>query len=239
MRMTALFRCAGLSGVIFLSSFAYAQASSPKTFPEVTLSAHASQEVANDEMVVILGAGHTGPSIGELNQKVLSELNLAIREAKKHPSISVKNEGVHTSQAWNSSGRPSGWRVTGRLVLSSQDMKTLGELAGSLSQKLQLHGVHFRLSEKESEKTRDALLNEAAREFQGKAQTIALAFGYSGFEVLSVGVDMPHAPEVMPQRRMMAAMDMASSVAAEGVSSDGGNTSVRVTLNGTVLLKNP
>ena len=112
----------------------------------LNLDAQASAKVPNDEMIVTVGTMQSGQNVAKLNEVVLSTLNEAIKDAKTVPSVTPQMGNIYTVQDWRD-GKASGWQVNGEIILRSQDMPALANLAGKLGQKLQLRGVAFGLSE--------------------------------------------------------------------------------------------
>lgn len=201
--------------------------------PTLNLNAEARSQVANDEMVVNFAVERDGPDSAPITDAVLTALNDAVKDAKAHPSVNARMGNVSTNPSW-SQNKKIGWVVRGELTLTSKDMKALSALTGKLSQKLQLAGVHFRLSEAKRTEEESRLLKIAAANFQAKASEAAVAFGFPKYVLKELTLGQSgYQPSPRP---MMAMMRMDAERA--GVPVEGGDSEVSVSVNGRVdLLK--
>ncbi|MFT4103546.1 MAG: SIMPL domain-containing protein [Burkholderiaceae bacterium] len=205
--------------------------------PIVALGADARSTVANDEMIVILSVDRDGPQVAPLNEAVLTELNAAIAQARRSPSVKAKLAGVYTNPLYGNQGKPTGYRVSGRIELVSNDFPALSALAGDLGQRLSFGGVSFRLTPQRRAQEEQVLTKAAADAFRAKAQGAARAFDFESYEIrkLSGGGEL-HAPP-MPRMRAMAAPAAEAFKAATPVPEDGGESEVVVTISGEVELR--
>lgn len=202
--------------------------------PTVHLEASARSELPNDEMVVQLAVERSGPAPEKLNEEVLQALNLALAKSKTVSGVKARLGSVTTQPDWGPQGKRTGWRVRGVVVLEGSDLGATGRLAGELSSDLQIAGVSFRLTEEARTREQARLIEEAAAAFRTKAQQTAKAFGYSSFELKTLDVD--HAAQTPPPRPM--AMEFrGAAAAAPSVPTDGGDTTVTLTIGGSVELK--
>ncbi len=236
-RFTQRFTASALVLLIVGVSSAHAQpnTSAIKT-STLTLEANAKAKVSNDEMVVTLAAERDGNDLAALNQGVLQALNAAIDEAKKAKGVQAKMGSLYTGQNWTSQGRPSGWKVRGEVMLTSQNLPELGRLAGELSQKLMLAGIGFRLSDATRIATEKRLLNEAAAAFREKAKDASSALGFGSFVIRDVQLSNSNQGYARPQpmQRMRAEASMAS---APAVPTESGESEVMVQFSGSIELK--
>ena len=220
--------------------------------PTLTLSADAFETVAEDKMVVTVGVERSGPNVAPLNAEVLRELAWAVGEAKKLEGVESSTGNLSTQQTWVK-GKPADWRVSGSLVLKSTRTKELGELAGRLSERLQLNGLNFELSKEARAAAESRLIAQASHAFTAKAETTSKALGFAGYAVQSV--QLTNEAGVVPRLQMMAAAPgvpapmalhrqlgrVAGSDTAEppavllGVP---GTVDVRMQVSGSVVLKN-
>lgn len=208
------------------------------TGPVVSLSADARSTVANDEMVVMMSIDRDGPQVAPLNEAVLKELNAAIAQARAKPSVKAKLAGVYTNPVYSNQGKPTGYRVNGRIELVSGDFPVLSALAGDLAQRLSFSGVSFRLTPQRRAQEEQALIKAAAEAFRAKAQGVAQAFDFKSYEIRALALGGEH--NVPPVPRMQA-MAMASAEGARSksvpVPDEGGESEVVVTVSGKVELR--
>lgn len=217
-----------LVAALLVPTLCYAE---PATLPSLRMEATARVQVANDEMVAVLAAERVGPTVGVLNDAVMTALNDAIKEAKAIPRINVRLGSFSTNPNWETS-KQTGWNVRGEVVLTSSDMKALAILVGKLGQTLRVEGVSFRLSDKSREAEERLLVTKAAANFKEKADTATKAFGFSSYSVRELQLSQSGAQPVM--RPMMASMVMKSGAAS--MPSEGGESDVAVTVSGLVSL---
>jgi predicted secreted protein len=204
--------------------------------PTLNLSAGASSKVTNDEMVVTLSIELSGPDSAPITDAVVSALDEALKEAKAVRGVNARLSSVSTQPAWDQN-RKNGWVTQGGLSLNSQDMKALSLLTEKLSRRLQLAGVHFRLSDEKRTAEERRLLQAAADNFNSKAAEAAKAFGYKSYTLGEVTVGQ--SGYASGPRPMM--MEMASAKAARfaALPTDGGDSEVSVNVVGKItLLKN-
>lgn len=200
--------------------------------PMLNLDAQASAKVPNDEMIVTVGTVQSGQNVARLNEAVLSTLNDAIKDAKAVPGVTPQMGNIYTAQDWRD-GKPSGWQVNGEIILRSQDMPALANLAGKLGQKLQLRGLAFGLSESKRRDAETRLLKEAAAAFRAKAEAAMRAFGYQKYAIEALAInDALQVPPPMPLAHKSA---MARAEAAP-MPSEGGSADVQMTVSGRVKL---
>lgn len=211
-----------------------AAAGAAQAGPTLKLQAAARSELPNDEMLVQLAVERSGLAAEKLNQEVLNALNLALAKAKTVDSIKAQLGAITTQPDWGPQGKRTGWRVRGVMVLQGKDLAATGALAGELATDLQIAGVSFRLTEAARAREESRLLREAAAAFNQRAKEAAAAFGFSGFELQTLDIDhaMPN-----PPRPMAMEMRAAGMAAAPSVPTEGGDTTVTLTISGSVELK--
>lgn len=200
--------------------------------PTLNLSADATSKVTNDEMVVTLSIERAGLDSAPLTDAVLGALTDAVREAKNVAGIHARMGNLSTNPNWDQN-KKIGWQVRGELTLNSKDMKALSTLAGKLSQKLQLSGVSFRLSDDMRSAEEARLIKVAAGNFKDKAMAATNAFGYADYSLTEL--TLGQSGYILPPRPMMAMMSMKTERA--GIPVEGGDSEVSVTVTGKIELR--
>jgi predicted secreted protein len=206
--------------------------------PTLSLDVQAKSLVANDEMQVILAIERDGNDLSAMNQAVLQALASAISDAKKVDGVRARMGTVQTNPNLTPQGKPNGWRVRGEVWLSlqnsAQNFASLGKLAGQLSQKLQLSGINFKLSDDARTAAEKQLIKNAATAFRAKAQEAASALGFKTFDIKEL--NLSNVDRTIIQQARMAYM-RSDSLSSAPVPSEGGDSEVTVTFSGTVNLK--
>jgi predicted secreted protein len=204
--------------------------------PTVQLQASANALVSNDEMVVTLSVEHDSNDVGVANRKVLEQTRAALEQARKVAGVKAKLAGMSTQPNWTTRGRPDGWKVRASVVLESMRMPELAELAGDLSEHMQVASVQFRLSTESRRKLEQELLATAAKRFSEKAADVASAFGYKNATARELSIS-GSTPGYAPPRPMMAMARMSAESADMAMPTEGGESEVSVTVTGSVELQ--
>lgn len=222
---TNVFVAAALLSVLALG--AHAQG------PVVNLDAQVAVQLENDEMTVTLSAVEEGTKVQQLSQSVLSTMQRAVARAKRAEAVSAALGSIATYPVWGPKGKTGSWTVRSELVLTSKNFTSLGLLASELTSDLQLTNVSFSLSRARRVAEERRLVNELAEVFMEKAQSGAQAFGYKTYEVKSLNFTGQAANNV-PQPMMMSARAGAADQAFVPIPSEGGRSSVGISVAGTV-----
>jgi predicted secreted protein len=204
--------------------------------PTLTLDAQSKALISNDEMQITFAIEREGSDLAAMNQAVLQALNGAIADAKKADGVKAKLGSIYTNPNWTPQGKPNGYRVRGEVSLNSQNFAAISSLSGQLSQRLQLAGVNFRLSDETKTNAERQLIRSAAAAFRAKAQEAAVALGFKGFEMKDINLN--NAGNVIVRQQSMMKTDRSlSASSAAPLPSEGGESEVIVTFSGTVNLK--
>jgi predicted secreted protein len=203
----------------------------------LTLDATAKTEVANDEMLVVLAVERDGTDLSALNQTVLAALNSAIAEAKKSPGIKARTGSVTTNPNWNKDGKTSGWKVRGEVILTSQQLPTLGNLIGQLGQKMQISDIQFRLSDQARAEAEKQLLKQVADLFKSKSKDATQALGFTQFNLKELNLSNGYQVNVRPMMRAKGRSADMASMSSAPAPSESGESEVSITISGSIELK--
>ncbi len=218
-------------GIFSTSSIVAQTAPAKEGPPQLSLDAQSKLLVANDEMQVVFAIEREGTDLNAMNQAVLQALNSALADAKKVDSVKARMGSVYTNPNYTSAGKTNGWRVRGEISLTSQNFPALGNLAGQLSQRLQIAGVNFRLSDEARLTADKQLIKSAGAAFRAKAQDAVSALGYRSFELREMNLGNSGGA-VVRQAQMSKAMRADSA----SMATEGGESEVTVSFSGTVSL---
>lgn len=212
---------------------AQAQPSMPE-FPQLTLSADAWREVAQDRVSVTLYSSHEAPEPGPAQARVNEQLDPVLQRLKERKDLEVQSAGYRTDPVWKDS-RIVAWRARGAIRLTAAPSADFNKLVGELAGTLNVESVAYFLSREARTAVERELIAEAVAAFRAKAQAASQALGYKGFAVRAVSVSDsgPGFPEPAP-KAMMARAAMAEAAPmpiAEG------KTTVSVSVSGSVLLE--
>jgi len=208
----------------------------PPPLPQLQLSAEAATNLRTDELTVRLASERQGASVSALNGDVLRQLNAALEQARRVEGAEARMSSIQTNPDWDNAGKRKGWRVRGEVELKSKNVAELAELAGKLSETMQLAGVDYSVSPELMQKTRESLIASAAESFKRKADIAVRALGFSSYEVIQVSLmdGVQSQPPVAFKSRDGSMVAMAESAVLPAV---GGTERVAVTFSGAVALK--
>ena len=205
----------------------------PAPQPVITISASASQDVANDRMLALLRAEADNPDAAGAASVVNARMARALSQAKAVSGVDARTAGYSSYQI-SEPNRPLRWRVSQMLALESGDFVALSALVSKLQggDGLLLSGLSFTVSPAARHAAEDALTVQAIRSWQQRAQTAAGAFGASNFGTGHVTIQTNDYGR--PQPMFKASGVAAASVAP--VSVEGGTSEVTVTVSGEAIL---
>lgn len=205
----------------------------PPPHPVITITASATNEVANDRMTAVLRAEADGADATQAASAVNSRMARALSQAKAVSGVDARTAGYSSYQI-SEPNRPILWRVSQSLALESGDFAALSALVSKLqgNEHLLLSGLGFSVSPAKRRAAEDALTAQAIKSWQQRAQAAAQAFGASAFRTGRVTVQTNDYGRPQP-------MFKAGGVAAASpapVSVEGGTSDVTVTVSGEAIL---
>lgn len=222
---------------IFLSNFASAQDPSSDPGNRVNLSATASVEVAQDWMTLSLGTTREGVDAPVVQTQLKAALEAALAVAK--PAVSAEGMVLRTGNfsiypRHGRDGKINGWQGSVEVTLEGKDFERITNTAGKV-QTLTLNGVSFGLSPAARTGLEASLQAQAIDRFKAKAQAVATAFGFGGYQLLQVNVGAVDHAGGGP--RPMVAMAARSAMSEAAVPAEAGRSQVALSVNGSVRLK--
>lgn len=217
-------------------AIAFAQVPPP---PEnvLSLSASATVEAVQDELVVVVQLSREGADAVQVQAQLKAALEQALAEARRaiQPGVQVASGGFNVSPRLNRDGRITAWFGTAELVVEGSDTARVAQLAGRLPGTT-VRSAGFRLSRAAQEQAEKAAQAQAVAAFRGRAAELAKAFGFAGWSLREVNVSGGDAVQPQPRFRMQAAA--AAPMAADApLPVEAGRSSVAVTVSGSVQLR--
>jgi predicted secreted protein len=200
----------------------------------VTLDASATTEVPADMLTVTLFTEEQGPDPAELAAHANTRLEQALARAKAEPGIEAHSGSYQTTPNYDRAGQIAGWRLRAEIVLESRDFKAASALAGKLQPAMKLASMSFSLSRAARETAESALLTEALRNYQARAETIAKTLGFPGYTLGQIAV-RTEGPVIRPVMYGAMQAKMADG-GAPPPPMEGGKNTVTVVVSGSVIL---
>lgn len=204
-----------------------------KHMPEAALDAQAFAEVAQDTVTITLATEVSDPSQEAVVKALSNTLDSVMKDARAEGKVQSRSGNYRVWPHNDDKGAITNWRGRAEIVLKSTDFAAASALAAKLSDRMPISGMGFSVAPETRAKQEQALLADAAKAFQSRAQALAEAFGFESYSIKSVnlgGMGMPF----QPAPRMMAMASSADESAR--VPLEPGTETVTVTMNGSIFL---
>ena len=204
----------------------------PTSQPIITITASATNDVANDRMHALLRAETDNADAAQAANDVNARMARALARARAVTGVDASTT-AYTSYQISEPNRPVRWRVSQTLALESSDFANLSSLVTKLQagDGLVLSGLTFSVSTTTRRAAEDALMQQAIRRWQQRAENAARGFGAAGYRTGRVTIQTNDYGR--PQPMLKAGMAAAS---AAPVTVEGGTSEVTVTVSGEAIL---
>lgn len=203
-------------------------------YNQVRFQSAASESVANDRMQAVLTVQDEDDDAAQLADRINTAMAWALEQSKGQKGIDVRSGGYSTQPVYNKNAL-SGWRASQQLILEGGDFSQIGKLIGVLQQRLQLTAVSFSVAPDTRAAVERKLIDQALDSFKQRAEQVRKNIGAQAYRIVEINInteDMPVQP--MP---VMRAEAMAMSASVVPPSFEGGNSDVRVSVQGMVQLQ--
>ena len=104
-------------------------------YDRISLSANATEQVANDTMVAKVYSEEEGSKAAELSERVNENIRWGLGLVKKYPDIKHQTNAYSSHPIYNNN-KIKGWRVRQSLQLESQDMALMSKVLGRMQKKI-------------------------------------------------------------------------------------------------------
>lgn len=202
-------------------------------YNQIRFQAAASETVANDRMRAVLTVQDEDDDAARLADRINQTMAWALQQSKAQKGIEVRSGGYSTQPIYNKNAL-SGWRASQELILEGGDFGQISKLIGVLQQRLQLTTVSFSIAPETRAAVERKLIDQALDSFKQRAEQVRKNIGTSGYRIVELNINTEDMP-VQPYPVMRAEAASYKSVAEP--SFEGGNSDVRVNVNGTVQLQ--
>lgn len=206
-----------------------------QVYDQVELTTSAEQKVAQDLLIATLYTEHEGQRQAEIATRVNTTMQWALDAAKAVAGVQAQTTQYHTWPVYaNQSTTITGWRARQSLRLETRDQKLLGDLVGTLQEKLAVESIGFEVSRASREAAEQALTTEALANFQARAQQVAAALGRPGYRLVRLSLGGGGGPQPsFAMHGMRAAADMAAAPAVI----QAGEQTLSISVTGTIQLE--
>jgi len=223
--------------------FAYAEgvdaASEPRKakpgLPLASLNAQVFETVAQDTVTIVLATQVSEAQQEAATRKLTETLDSVMKDAKAQQKVQARSGDYRVWPHTDKNGAITNWRGTAEVVLESSDFTAASKLAAQLSNRMPIAGMNFSVSKALRAEREQALLADAAKAFQARAQAVAESFGFASYRIKNVEVGgSGYAPQPMP--RMAMASSSYSAKSAADVPVEPGTETISLSMQGSVFL---
>lgn len=200
-------------------------------YDQVRLAASAAKEVDTDTLIAVLYKEHQSEDQASAANEVNRAVSWAIEQAKQ-AQVEVRTSSYRTQPVYQKQ-HIRGWRVYQSIQLEARDAQRLSSLLGTLQERLSIQSLHNVLSDQARKAAEDALVADALRAFQARADLIAATLGREGHRIVTLDVSSSGG-QPPPRPMMRSAMAEASAVAPPSI--EAGSTQVEVHVHGAIEL---
>jgi predicted secreted protein len=204
---------------------------------QLSLSASASSEVANDLLSITFATQREGTDPAAVQAQLAKALDAALAEARKavRPGqVDISTGNFSVQPRYMPKGERTQWQGTAELRAEGRDVEALTQLVSRI-QSLSVAQVSWGLSREMREKVQAEVSAAAIARFMRQAEAHAKAFGFGGVTLRAVEVSHNEGPPPMPRFRAAAAEMAVASAPPLPVAA--GKAEVSVTVSGSVQMK--
>jgi predicted secreted protein len=204
-------------------------------YNQIRLQSRQTESVSNDTMHVTLQTYAEMQDPAKLAARINQEMEWALAQAKQQKGVKVRTGSYQT---WPVTRKEvtTGWRGQQDLILESRDTQALSRLTGLLQEKLQISSMSFSVSDEKRVTVENRLIDLALNAFKERARIVGDNLKADGYRIVELNVGTSTARPPMMHQARVASM---SAGASDAVAVEGGESDVRITVNGTIELQIP
>jgi predicted secreted protein len=212
-----------------------AQASEGDKYNRVNFQVEASREVTNDLLVANMSMDIQDKQPARVARQLNTALNDALRKAAAFSAVKTSSGNQNTYPVYGKHNQIDAWRGHGEIHLESRNFKAAGELIMQLQSSLQLNGVRFVIAPETRATTENALIVEAIKAFQARAEAIRNALGAKSYKIVNISINNAGMPPPSPVALMRGAVMADSAIPAPEFA--GGESNMTTRINGTIEIQ--
>ena len=204
-------------------------------YNQVRLQSRQTESVSNDTMHVTLQTYAEMQDPAKLATRINQEMEWALAQTKQLQGVKVRTGSYQT---WPVTRKEvtTGWRGQQDLILESRDTQLLSRLTGKLQDKLQIRSMSFSVSDEKRVTVENRLIDLALNAFKERARIVGDNLKANGYRIVELNVGTSTSRPPMMHQARVASM---SAGANDAVAVEGGESDIRITVNGTIELQIP
>ena len=204
----------------------------------VSLSAEATVEVPNDEVVVHFRVEERGKKLNALRKRV-NQMSASIKKSlAKEKGVKLKTSSRRVNPIWkpNQYNRVrDSWAVVQTATITSKNLDDVPRWLNIIEHAgAKLQDLSFRISDTLRRSTQEKLRIQAIQQFRSKAETVSKALDASSFSIRHLNTGSSYSPQPMYRGEMM--MMTKSKVADAAPALSSGDSRISVSVNGDILV---
>jgi predicted secreted protein len=233
---TPLRACAALIAALVLAAAPAIAQEKTVTRDTLSLEATVSTQITPDTAFVVMSVERQGTDAATITSEVNQIVAAGLKEAKATQGVQAATSNFNTWARFDNKGQRNGWVVHSEMIMKSKDFGVLGKLAGKLSASMNIQNNGFEVSPELKQQEEQKLIEQGLAAFRTKAATASKALGYGGYSIgqVSLGSAMVQGS---PGPRPVVMMAKAAMADAAPMPIESGQTTLSLTVNGTVLMK--
>ncbi len=218
--------------LLFLSLSAHAEA---EPYNRVDFQVEAARTVGNDMLTTNMSIEIQDKQPALVAQRMNAALNEALQKSTTFNTVKTTSGTQNTYPVYGKNNQIDAWRGHGEIHIESRDFKAAGELIMQLQSTLQLSDVQFSIAPETRANIESALITEAIKAFQNRAEAIRLAMGAKRYQTVHFSINNGGLPARFPMAMMRGAAVADSPIPAPEFAS--GETRMTVQINGTIEIQ--
>lgn len=226
-----MLRIALLCGLLFLNGWASAE---NEPYNRADFQVEAAREVANDLLIAVMNADIQDKQPARIAQQLNATLNDALKQAAAFGTVKASSGNQNTYPVYGKNNQIDAWRGHAEMRLESRNFKDAGELIMQLQSTMQLGNVQFTIAPDTRTKIENALIADAIKAFQMRADAIRAALGATSYKVVRLSINGGGMPPYRPNIAMRATLASSAIPAPEFAA---GDSRITVQINGTIEMQ--
>lgn len=226
-----MLRIALLCGLLFLNGWASAE---NEPYNRADFQVEAAREVANDLLIAVMNADIQDKQPARIAQQLNATLNDALKQAAAFGTVKASSGNQNTYPVYGKNNQIDAWRGHAEMRLESRNFKDAGELIMQLQSTMQLGNVQFTIAPDTRTKIENALIADAIKAFQMRADAIRAALGATSYKVVRLSINGGGMPPYRPNIAMRATLASSAMPAPEFAA---GDSRITMQINGTIEMQ--
>jgi len=218
-----------------LLSFSLLAQAESEPYNRVDFQVEAAREVANDLLLANMSVEIQDKQPARVAQQLNTMLNDALKKASAFKTVKASSGNQNTFPVYGKNNQVDAWRGHGEIRLESRDFKAAGELIMQLQTTMQLTGLNFSVAPDTRAQTENALIAEAIKAFQARADTVRTIAGAKSYKTVHFSISGGDTPPRYPMAMMRSSAVADMAIPAPEFS--GGESRMTVQISGTIEMQ--